>query len=169
MNNDNILATIQRFEMISRNLAKKWGKPEAWEDIYSDMCCAFIKKGHRLANKPFGYIIKACKNEAINNYLSGKSVCSRPRDGLTIISIESICESLPTERRFETQVHIKILVEDLFNLLSRREKQVAMLIMYGYTEKETAEQLHVSQQRVNRIKQGIRNKAIRVMRKKVVI
>ena len=165
----NTLSIIQRFELISRNLAKKWGNSEAWEEIYSVMCCALVDKADSLVNKPMSYIVKSCKNAAINSYLSGKSICSRPRDGLTIVSIENLSESIPTNCRFEERIHMKIFVEDLFDFLSRREKQVASLIMYGYTEKEIAEQLHISQQRVNRIKKGIRKKVIRIKKRTVVI
>ena len=165
MNANHTITIIQKFEFISRKLAKKWGMSEAWEDIYSDMYCAFLKKRRQLANKPMNYIIKACTNEAINNYLSGKSVCSRPRTGIKIISIDSVAESIPTGGRFEKHVHTKIFVENLFNVLSTREKQVAQLLMYGYTETEIAKELLVSQQRVNRIKQNIRTKASRIAKR----
>ena len=167
MGNNNI-TIVHRFEFVSRRLAKKWGKSEAWEDIYSDMCSAYLKNGQKFANKPTSYIIKACTNEAINTYLSGKSICSKPRDGIKIVSMESVSERIPTHRRFEEQVHIKIFVEYLFNKLSGREKQVAQLLMDGYTETDIAKELHISQQRVNRIKQGIRNKATKVIKRKGV-
>lgn len=165
MNTNHKIAIIQKFEFISRKLAKKWGRSEAWDEIYSDMCCAFLKKERKLVNKPTNYIIKACTNEAINNYLSGKSICSRPRNGIKIISIESVSENIPTRKRFEKHVHAKIFVEHLFNILSRREKQVAQLLMHGYTETEIAKELLVSQQRVNRIKKSIRSKATKVIRR----
>ena len=168
MNDDNKMKVIQKLEFISRQLARKWGKPDAWEEIYSDMYCAFLKKAHKLANKPTNYILKACKNEAINNYLSGKSICSKPRNGIKIISIESISERIPIRKRFEKQIHAKIFAERLFNILSRREKQVAHLLMHGCTETEIAKELLISQQRVNRIKKGIRNKATKVMKRRVV-
>jgi RNA polymerase sigma factor (sigma-70 family) len=165
VNTNHKIAIIQKFEFISRKLAKKWGRSEAWDEIYSDMCCAFLKKERKLVNKPTNYIIKACTNEAINNYLSGKSICSRPRNGIKIISIESVSENIPTRKRFEKHVHAKIFVEHLFNILSRREKQVAQLLMHGYTETEIAKELLVSQQRVNRIKKSIRSKATKVIRR----
>ena len=168
MDND-ILSIMQKFELVSRGLANRWGKPYLWQDIYSDMCYAFIKKSRNFANKPISYVIKACKNEAINTYLSGKSVCSKPRKGLKIVSIESISESLSTNTGFEKHIQLRILVERMFEILTDREKQVASLIMEGHTEKEIAASICLSQQRVNRIKKRIGEKFSEIKRKKVVI
>jgi RNA polymerase sigma factor (sigma-70 family) len=163
------LKILQRLERVSHTLARKWGSPEVWEDIYSDMCCAFIKKKCILSNKPLSYIIKTCKNYAINNYLSGKSICSKPRKGLKLISIDSISENIATHVRFEEHIHHRIIVERIFALLTPKQQEVASLIMYGNTEKEIAERLKVSQQRINQVKKEIRSKAVEVVRKKVVI
>ena len=169
MKSEKIFAIIQRFEIVSRSLAHKWGKPEAWEEIYSDMCCAFIQKNHKFTDKPLNYVIKACKNEAINNYLCGKSIDSKPRNGLKIVSIETLSERISSNGRFERQLYLKILVEKIFAVLTEREIQVARLIMKGHTEREIAKILRVSQQRINRIKKKIVQKARRMLQKRVVI
>jgi DNA-binding CsgD family transcriptional regulator len=57
----------------------------------------------------------------------------------------------------------------MFEILTDREKQVASLIMQGHTEKEIAEEISLSQQRVNRIKKRIGEKLSEIKRKKVVI
>ena len=160
---------IQQFEVISRSLARRWGKPEEWKDIYSDMCCAFLKKTQKLENKPLAYIVKACKNAAINNRFHGKSICSKPRENLEIVSLDSLCERIPTRKRFERNIHLKILVEHLFLLLTKREKQVAILIMEEYTEHEMGKLLCVSQQRINRIKKQIREKMKKLLQTSVVL
>jgi RNA polymerase sigma factor (sigma-70 family) len=164
-----ILSIMQKFELVSRSLANRWGKPYMWQDIYSDMCCAFVKKNHKFTDKPISYVIKACKNEAINIYLSGKSVCSKPRNSVEMVSIECLSENLSTNIRFEKQVQLRILIERIFKILTEREKQVASLIMEGHTEKEIAELLSLSQQRINRIKKRIRKKFSETIHKKVVI
>lgn len=169
MRNYKTLEIIQRLEYVSRSLARKWGKPEEWQDIYSDMCCAFLKKFRKMEGKPLAYIIKACKNEAINNYFCGKSICSKPREGLVIVSIDGLCERIPSGKRFEQDLHMKILVEKLFLTLTKREKQVATLIMKDYTEQEMARILCVSQQRINRIKMQIRQKMKKLFHARVVI
>lgn len=169
MNDDYILSILQRLEKISHCLARKWGKPDAWEDIYSDMCCSLINKRYRLSNKPFAYIIKTCINDVINNYLSGSSICSKPRKNLKILSIENISHNISTHSRFEEHVHLRMIVERIFELLTPKQKEVASLIMYGNTENEIAKTLKVSQQRVNQIKKDIKIKALKVLRKKVVI
>lgn len=169
MNDDYVLSILQRFEKISHCLARKWGRPDVWEDIYSDMCCSLIQKRRQLTNKPFAYVMKACKNDAINNYLSGSSICSKPRKNLKILSIENISHSISTHTRFEEHVHLRIAVERIFKVLTPRQKEVATLIMYGNTENDIARILKVSQQRINQIKKEIKNKALRVLRKTVVI
>jgi len=169
MKAEKIFALIQRFEVVSRNLARKWGKPEAWEDIYSDMCCALIQKTHKFAEKSLSYIIKACKNDAINNYRRGKSIDSKPRKGLTIVSIETVSEHLPTNRRFERELRLKMLIERIFVILTERERQVARLIMNGHNEREMAKILQISQQRINRIKRKIVQKARRLLQEGGVI
>ena len=158
MDDDFILYVINRFKKISHSLANEWGRPDIWEDIYSDMCCALIKKRCRFLNKPFAYIVKACKNDAINSYLSGKSVCSKPRENVKIISIEKVSGNISSPIRFEEQVHLKLLVEKIFKLLTPRQREVASFIMNGYTEKEIAGRLKVSQQRISQVKKEIQRK-----------
>jgi len=169
MNSARTHTIIQKLELISRNLARRWGKSDVWEDIYSDMYYAFLQKEHRLTDKPLSYIIKVCTNETINNYLSGKSICSKPRHGLTIISVERMSESIPAYERFEEHIHRKIFVEVLLTQLSKREKQVASLIMQGHTEKEISAKMQITQQRVNRIKQNIKKKAYMLKKRRGVI
>jgi len=169
MNNNEVFTIIQKFEIVSRSLANKWGKPESWQDIYSDMCCALVTKNSRLKDKPEAYVIRACKNEAINNYLRGKSVCSKPREDVLILSMDCLSEGIPSPREFVKEIHLKILIEKIFRILTAREKQVASLIQDGYTEKEIAQEIRVSQQRVNRIKKKIRQKVIRLLHKQGVI
>lgn len=140
-----------------------------WEDIYSDMCCSLIKKRYKLSNKPLAYIVKACKNDAINIYRAGSSICSKPRKNLKILSIENISHNLSTPARFEEHVHLRMMVERILRSLTPKQKEVASLIMYGNTETEIAKKLNVSQQRINQIKKEIKNKALKVLRKKVVI
>lgn len=128
------------------------------------MCYAYIRKKEKFIGKPQSYIIAACKNEAINNYWSGKSVCSKPRDNIEIVSIHNLSESIPAQSFFEREIRIKIFVEQLFDILTIREKQVAAMMFDGYTEREIAHNLSVSQQRVNRIKKRIKDKACRILR-----
>lgn len=160
-------ALLRKLKITAISLAKKWGHSGAWEDIYSDMCYAYIRKKEKLADKPEAYVIVACKNEAINNYKRGKSVCSKPRSDVEIVSIHMLSEHVPAQSFFEKEIHIKILVEEIFDTLTLREKQVATLMFDGYTEREIAALLSISQQRINRIKKVIRSKACRILNKKV--
>lgn len=168
MNNEKILTIMQKFEVVSRNMARRWGRPDLWEEIYSDMCCAFVRKGRRFADKPLNYVTRACKNDAINNYLRGKSIDSKPRNDVKIVSLESVFEHIPITTRFEKELHLKLLIEKIFRVLTEREKQVASLIMDGYTEREMANLLSISQQRVNCIKRRIKQKARRLLQEPVV-
>jgi RNA polymerase sigma factor (sigma-70 family) len=133
------------------------------------MCYAFLRRTTKLENKPLTYIVKACKNAAINNRFCGKSICSKPRERIEIVSLDRLCERIPSKKRFERNIHLKILVENLFLVLTKREKQVAMLIMEEYTEHEMGKLLCISQQRINRIKRQIRQKMKKLIHTHVVI
>lgn len=163
MNNKEIFTILQKLEIVSRSLANKWGKPESWQDIYSDMCFALVAKSSRLQDKPEAYIIRACKNAAINHYLEGKSICSKPRHDLTILSINEMSERIPCHQEFTTDIHRKIIIEKIIAILTPRERQIVLLIQRGYTEREIAHRMGVSQQRVNRIKKRIIHKARRLL------
>jgi len=154
---------MHKLEITAKSLAKKWGKPGAWEDIYSDMCYAYVRKRGKLIDKSETYVITACKNEAINNYLRGKSICSKPRNNVEIVSIHRLSERIAVKSVFEEEIQTKILIEQIYDTLTIREKQVAMFMFEGYTEREIAGKLLISQQRVNRIKKRIRNKAYRIL------
>ena len=156
-------AVIEKFAVVARILSHRWGMPWEWEEIRSEMCCAFARKNGNLKDKSLAYIIEVCKNEAINNYFKGKSICSKPRKGLKIVSFDELPEYISTERKFEQDVYNKILVERIFGLLTEREIQIAELIMEGYIEQEMAENLGISRQRVNYIKKNIREKAKRIL------
>lgn len=159
------MTLIQKFEIVSRTVCRKWGMPEEWEELYIEMCCAYVKKCASFDGKPFCYIMKACKNEAINEYFKGKSICSKPRKGIKIISIEEEPDLLCTEIDFVKNIHDKILVEKILELLTEREKQIAEMIMDGYTEHEIAECLKISQPRVNYLKQRMRKKTKKLLNK----
>lgn len=68
-------------------------------------------------------------------------------------------------KRFEVDVHNRILVEKIMELLTEREKQVAEGIMQGSSERQIAIDLGISRQRVNEIKKKIRQKAIKILDK----
>ncbi len=68
-------------------------------------------------------------------------------------------------KRFEVDVHNRILVEKIMELLTEREKQVAEGIMQGSSERQIASDLGISRQRVNEIKKKIRQKAIKILDK----
>jgi len=159
-----VILLIKKFKVVSHVLARKWGIPDEWQEIHSEMCCAFARKNGNFKNKPFSYIIKVCKNEAINNYFRGKSICSKPRNGIRIISYHELPEHIPDNGKFETRTHTKILVDKLLELLTIREKQIAEMIMEGYTEQEMAQHFAISQQRVNSLKRRIKEKAQRLFR-----
>lgn len=146
------------FETVARKLTSRWGIPEEWEEIYGEICCAFARKNHNLKNKKTAYIVKVCKNQAINNYFKGKSVCSKPRKGLVIVSYDTLSEHIAKDERFEKNVHRKILIEKIFKLLNEREKQIAEMIMEDRSQQEIAENLGVSRQRINYMIQRIRHK-----------
>lgn len=163
MDKKQLIALMEKFERICRYLTHKWGMPEKCEELYSEMCYALVKKMDNFKNKPLSYIIKVCKNEAINNCFKGKSICSKPRKGLRIVSFEQLSEYISVERKFESDIHNKLLVEKIFRCLTQREKQVAELIMEGYTECEMAANFGISQPRVNCLKKKIRRKAKRIL------
>ncbi len=163
MGEKKIVALIAKFEAVARNLTYKWSLPGEWEEIYSEMCCTFAKKNSNLEDKPLTYIVKVCKNEAINNYFKGKSICAKPRRGVKMISFEELSERIAVGKRFEEDVHNRLLVEKILALLTERQKQVAEGIMQGSTEQQIAGNLGISRQRVNDIKKSIRQKAKKVL------
>ena len=163
MSEQDIMTLIQKFETVSRAICTKWGMPEEWEEFYIEMCCALVRKNACFDGKPNRYIIKACKNEAINELFKGKSICSKPRKNVKIVSIQYVPDLRCTQVDFVKRVHDKLLVEKILNLLTDREKQIAGLIMDGYSEREIAEYLKISQPRVNYLKHKIRRKTIALL------
>jgi DNA-binding NarL/FixJ family response regulator len=64
---------------------------------------------------------------------------------------------------FIKNVHDKILVEKIIKILTARERQIAEMIMEGYSEHEIAECLKISQSRVNYLKQRMKKKTRRLL------
>jgi hypothetical protein len=124
MNKYKILTLIGKFRIVAQKITYKWGTPDEWREIYSEMCCTLAKKSYALRDKSTTYIIKACKNQALNNYFKGKSVCSKPRKGLVIVSYDALSEHITTGERFEKNIRRKILIEKIFKLLNEREKKL---------------------------------------------
>ncbi|MBE0433356.1 sigma-70 family RNA polymerase sigma factor [candidate division WOR-3 bacterium] len=163
MNELDMMALMQKFEAVSRLVCKKFGMPGEWEEFYIEMCCAFVRKSASWDGKPPCYIVKACKNEAINEYFKGKSVCSKPRKNATVISIEEMPDLSCGEVDFVKHVHDKILVEKIIKILTARERQIAEMLMDGYSEHEIAECLKISQSRVNYLKQRMKKKTKKLL------
>lgn len=158
MSECDIMTLMQKFETVSRAFCRKQGIPGEWQEFYLEMCHAFARKNADLDGKPFCYIIKACKNEAINEYYKGKSICSKPRKNTRVVSIEAVPDLVCAEVDFVKHIHDKILVEKILDRLSEREKEIARLIMDGYSEREIAEHLKISQSRVNYLKHRMQRK-----------
>lgn len=159
MSEQDTLALIHKFEAVARLYCKQRGMAGEWEEFYIEMCCAFIRKNAALEGRPACYIVKACRNEAINEFHKGTSICSKPRKSTQIVSIEAVPDLLYAEVDFVKNIHDKILVEKILARLTERERQIAQLFMEGYSEREISESLRISQPRVNKLKHRIRRKA----------
>ena len=157
-----VLELIQKFEAVSRVLTNKWGVPNEWQELYGEMCCAFARENGNLMDKSFAYIIRVCKNKAQNSYFKGKSICSKPRRGLKVVSLEQLSETIPAEEQFEDGIHKKILVEKIMGSLTERERQVAEQIMEGETVAEMAMNLGISRQRINHLMRHLQEKVKRL-------
>jgi len=81
------------------------------------------------------------------------------------MSFAKLSELIAVPKRFEEDVHNRLLVEKILALLTQRQRQVALGIMQGSTEGQIASNLGISRQRVNEIKKRIRQKAIKILDK----
>ena len=162
MNQDCLTAVLNGFATVSLRLAHKLHVPSAQDDLYSEMCYAYVRKNGSLLGKSLAYTIRVCKNEALNNLFRGKSICSKQRNGTRIISLDSLSEQIPFPSCFEQDIHTRLVIEKILEVLTGRERQVAELIMEGDSETEIASDLGMSHQRVNYLKKRIRRKAMRI-------
>ncbi len=158
MNHECLSAILNGFAVVSQRLAHQLKTPSVKDDFYGEMCFAYVRRNGSLTDKSLAYTIKVCKNEALNSFFKGKSICSKPRKGLNLISYESLAETIPTKTNLEKHVFDRVLVDRVLSVLTGRERQVAELVMQGYTLTEIARELSISNARVSRIKRQIRMK-----------
>lgn len=164
MNEKKTSTLMNIFSAISVPLAYRLGVPERHDELFSEMCYCLALQYDELRHKPFPYIIKICKNKAINRLFKGKSICSKPRKGVKVISLET-CNNISSPKHdIARSAYRKKMVNKLLRKLSKREREVAEFLMEDYTEKEIAQKLGVTQQRVNFIKKKIRRKARNIIK-----
>jgi|GEM_PF-6975940 len=160
-----IVKVITKFQAVARRLPDKLCMLGQWYWLFDEMCYTFAKKNVYLKDKPMVYITTTGENTAINNYFQGKSICSKSQREIIILSFEKLSEFIALPKRFEEDVHNRLLVEKIMALLTQRQRQVALGIMQGSTEVQIASSLGISRQRVNEIKKRIREKAIKILDK----
>jgi len=86
-------------------------------------------------------------------------VFTEDENGVVVESTAMVTAALQAYRNSIENDHVKELVEDLRGLLTEKQNTVLTLLIEGYSQKEAAAIMGISQERVKQIKQNIRRKA----------
>ena len=165
MNKKEIIKVIAKFQTPARRLRDTVYMRGQWYELFGEVYHMCARRNGYLKDKPVVHIAAAGESTPFNSPFRSKSICSRSQREIGILSLEKLSEFIPLPKRFEEDVHNRLLVEKIMALLTQRQRQVALGIMQGSTEVQIASSLGISRQRVNEIKKRIREKAMEILDK----
>ena len=137
-------ALIDELSPVFRAIAQKLtSNTDLQADLVSEMYCHLCQEWQDNPNQTPGYYIHVCRCRAIDSLRGGKSIDSKTRDGVEIVSLSAypLDGSLqPTQIAsgidFETEVIYEDLLAHLKEELTDKQARIVDFWLQGYTERE---------------------------------
>lgn len=141
---------------------------EDQKDLLQEMCVHVFEERNMLRDKTKAYILRSCYFHARHYISEGKSIDSKWRDGVRVVSLyqendKGEEEMLPIPGDFclpEDVAITNIMIEEINSLLSEAQKYIFELLLQGYTSAEISRIKRTSRAAVSKNLKKIRRKVL---------
>jgi len=145
---------------------------EDQKDLIQEMCLHIFERKKSLKDKKEFYILRSCYFRAKHYVNQGKSIDSKWRRGIRVISLyykdnngEERMRDIPSDFPSPHNIVItRLMTEEIRGLLSGRQREIFELLFKGYTSAEIAKTLKVTRAAVSKNLKKIREKVRKYLR-----